>query len=75
MKKLNFRPLIWIALIALSIFSYKSIANASIDNAESYAVEYADEIEPTTKDSKVLLPDLALVKKVIDIAELILQRD
>ncbi len=78
MKKVSLPMVVWGLLIAASLSSYLFLASEKCENAAAStstteAVQSENELE--AKDAKVILPDIALVKKVLNITKIVLPKD
>ncbi|MEO1260076.1 MAG: hypothetical protein AAFZ15_14880 [Bacteroidota bacterium] len=76
MKKSNLRSFIWSLLVIFSLASYIYLKNLPAEAHEVVALDEKVKFEQTnTEESKLLLPDIALVKKVIDFSKVIFQKN
>lgn len=71
MKQQSFHKTAWVLLSVISLACYLYLT--SIDPAE-VAPEYAGETVQQQEDSRVSLPEIALLKKVYDLAQAFLRR-
>ncbi|HFA51567.1 MAG TPA: hypothetical protein ENJ95_21335 [Bacteroidetes bacterium] len=69
MKKVNFRSVIWMALAACSLSAYVYLNSTTINTTtDNLAMEQGIEGQGVD-ETKTLLPDVALIKKIIGIAK------
>lgn len=72
MKKSHIRSFSWAVLIAISLASYIYLKQIPIEEYQQYAIEENSTIdENNTDETKILMPDIAFVKKIIDLTKLI----
>ncbi len=74
MKQQKFRPLIWGILITASLLSYVYLNSPSVKDYVSNSLAFSQsnsetEDEEMDPESKMFLPDIALAKKILDIAK------
>ena len=75
MKKSKLRSFIWSLLVIFSLASYIYMKNLPAEAQDAVAMEETVEFEQANnEESKILLPDIALVKKVIDFSKVIFQK-
>lgn len=74
MRNSKLRSFVWTLLIAFSFASYTYLNCFTSDLQENYGVNQNVEAEykEEKKDSKLFLPDLALVKKLLNITKIVL---
>ncbi len=72
MKNINFRSVFWLFLIAFSLCSYFYLNTVSVENAEGYAIEEPTFENPDGEEAKVIFPDIALIKKIIDLSKMVI---
>jgi hypothetical protein len=80
MKKSKITPVVWILLTTVSIFCYTYLHSAAVDEfgtcPSSFSVIDKTESEDVTKrESSVILPDIALAKKILNITKIVLPAD
>ncbi|MCB0520841.1 MAG: hypothetical protein H6577_21335 [Lewinellaceae bacterium] len=78
MKKNNLRSITWAFLIAASLSSYIYLHVESVKNYGTCpsAIHLEDEnFDGSQQDSKVFLPDIALVKKILNITKIVLPKN
>ncbi len=73
MKKSHLRSITWIFLLAMSLSSYAYLKSVPVEQYQEYATEntIALEDQDEREENKILLPDVALVKKIIDVTKII----
>lgn len=74
MKKKKISSLIWASLTALSIFCYTYLHVASVEKygtcpSSVTSVEQEDE---ALRKSTIVLPDVALIKKILNITKIVM---
>lgn len=74
MKKSKLRSVVWTLLVAFSLASYVYMKNLPAEVYEDVAVEEISIEQNEMEESKIILPDIALVKKVIDFSKVIFHR-
>ena len=73
MKKSQLRSFTWVVLVAMSLGSYAYLKSVPVEQYQEYATEntIALEDQDEGEESKILLPDVALVKKIIDVTKIL----
>ncbi|GAB4258185.1 MAG: hypothetical protein Kow0027_25670 [Saprospiraceae bacterium] len=73
MKSKSFHNYIWVSLVALSVACYGYLYSKDVTdyNLQKQATATVDENE---EEARVYLPDVALLKKIYDLAEGFLNR-
>ena len=75
MKKSSLHSVIWTLLVAFSLASYIYMKNLPTEVYEEVAIEETSSFdEADVEESKVILPDIALFKKVIDFSKIVFQK-
>ena len=75
MKKSNLRSFVWSLLVLFSLSSYIYMKNLPAEAYEAVVTEESGDFEQAeTEESKILLPDIALVKKVIDFSKVVFDK-
>ena len=74
MKKSKLRSVAWTLLAAFSLASYVYMKNLPAEAYEDVAMEEISINQNDMEESKIILPDIALVKKVIDFSKVIFHR-
>lgn len=78
MEKSRLRSLIWVLLTALSLACYVYLHVASVQEIESNpsaSSSIRQEEDDSQKDSKILFPDIALMKQILNITKVVLPKD
>lgn len=75
MKKVNIQSIVWAFLIAASISSYtylsfQAYGPQGVCNASTHKLEKIEE-----QEVKVILPDIALVKKILNVTKIVIPKD
>lgn len=68
MKKINFRSVSMVFLITASVASYTFLSTVEIENVEETAIEL-EKTNLENNDSKIFMPDVEFVKKVVAIGK------
>ncbi len=72
MKYIKFRSVLWTLLVAFSLCSYFYLNSVSVENVEEYVVEESSFENPDGDETKILFPDIALIKKIIDLTKMVI---
>lgn len=74
MKKSHLRSISWIFLLGISLSSYIYLKNVPTEQYQEYLIVESENemVGYDVEENKVLLPDVALVKKIIDLTKIIL---
>ncbi len=77
MKKYNFRSLIWAFLITASLGSYLYLHSVAVKEYGTCpsAIHLNEDGFEGKKESRVFLPDIALVKKLVNITKIVIPKD
>ena len=77
MKKIDFRTLVWAALFTASLSSYIYLHSASVKEYGTCpsAINQHEEGFEGKQESKIFLPDIALVKKLLNITKIVMPKD
>lgn len=76
MKKSSFSTFLLVSLTVLSLASYIYLSTAASDSIDNRLAKQESAIEMEEQEvKKVLLPDVSLVKKLINITKIVLPRD
>lgn len=77
MKRLNIRSIIWTLLIGASLASYIYLNSKSTNYEQSFS-QQNDKLEAEEEreaSSAIFLPDVALVKKILNITKIVLPEE
>ena len=76
MKKSHYRSIVWAFLIVASFASYVYLKNVPIEEYQEFTIEETHSIDENDIDEgKIILADIALAKKIIDLTKLLLSKD
>ena len=72
MKKISIRTIVWGFLISASMFSYiyLSVLSSSHKNCPAN-VTMEEDADEASNGSEVFLPDIALVKKILNVTKIV----
>jgi hypothetical protein len=76
MEKSRIRPLIWVLFTALSLACYVYLRSVSVEETgvtpDAFSIIQQEQKEANDEESRILLPDVALVKKIINITKIVI---
>lgn len=75
MRKTNLRSTIWSLLVVLSLASYTYLNCFTADLKEDHATSNTDKGMEEERDAKVFLPDIAMVKTLLNITKIVMPKD
>jgi hypothetical protein len=77
MKRMNMRSLVLLMLTIVSLFSYVYLTTAARQEVIDAHMANAENLQEQEekKGGTIALPDIALVKKIINITKIVLPRD
>ena len=78
MEKSRIRPVIWVLLTALSFYCYIYLHTESVEKLgtcpSSFSTVQEERTEDSQKESKILLPDIAFIKKVLNVTKIVMPK-
>jgi hypothetical protein len=77
MRKINLRSILWgtLSVASFSAYVYLSGVRCEMHSAEPRQAINQEEVDESQQDSKVFLPDVALVKTILNLTKIVLPED